>query len=63
LQQDLIATWQVFTRGSVWGAFDEALRHLGICDRATGHPYLTKLTEAEAAEVRAILDHYVKPYL
>jgi 4-hydroxy-tetrahydrodipicolinate synthase len=63
LQQDLIATWQVFRQGSIWGAFDEALRHLGICERATGAPYVTSMTEAEKQIVRGILDQYVKPYL
>lgn len=63
LQQDLIATWKVFLNGAVWGAFDEALRYLGICERATGQPYVTELTEAERADVRGILDRYVKPYL
>lgn len=63
LQQDLIATWQIFRRGAIWGAFDEALRHLGICERATGSPYITELTSQEKQEVHAILDQYVKPYL
>lgn len=63
LQQDLIATWQVFRQGSIWGAFDEALRHLGICERATGAPYVTSMTDAEKQIVRGILDQYVKPYL
>jgi 4-hydroxy-tetrahydrodipicolinate synthase len=63
LQQDLIETWQLFRRGSIWGAFDEALRYLEICDRATGQPYVTALTDQEKQEVHAILDRYVKPYL
>ncbi|MCX6623800.1 MAG: dihydrodipicolinate synthase family protein [Acidobacteria bacterium] len=63
LQQDLIETWQIFRRGSIWGAFDEALRHLGLCDRATGRPYVTAMTDQEKQEVHDILDRYVKPYL
>lgn len=63
LQQDLIATWQVFRHGDIWGAFDEALRHLGICRRATGSPYVTPMPEAGARAVHDILDRYVKPYL
>jgi 4-hydroxy-tetrahydrodipicolinate synthase len=63
LQQDLIATWQLFRHGSIWGAFDEALHYLGICERATGSPYVTRVTEVERREVRSILDRYVKPYL
>jgi 4-hydroxy-tetrahydrodipicolinate synthase len=63
LQQDMIATWQLFRYGSIWGAFDEALRHLGICQRATGKPYITEMPETDRKAVRAILDHYVKPYL
>ena len=41
-QQALIDTWQVFTYGQIWGAFDESLRWLGICERATGAPYVTQ---------------------
>jgi len=63
LQQDLIATWKLFNYGNVWGAFDEALRHLGIADCATGAPYRTKLKPEEATAVRGIVDRYVKPYL
>ncbi len=62
LQRYLIETWQVFRRGAIWGAFDEALRYLELCDRATGRPYVTELTVEERAEVHAILDQYVKPY-
>jgi len=63
LQQDLIATWQLFRCGDIWGAFDEALRYLGLCDRATGAPYVTPISEAEKKKVQGILDQYVKPYL
>ena len=63
LQEDLISTWQVFRHGDVWGAFDEALRYLGICQRATGRPYVTELSQNERAAVHGILDRYVKPYL
>jgi len=63
LQQDLIATWEIFRFGNIWGAFDEALRHLGLAERATGSPYISTLKANEAAQVRAILDQYVKPYL
>ncbi|HWQ54993.1 MAG TPA: dihydrodipicolinate synthase family protein [Bryobacteraceae bacterium] len=63
LQQDVIATWQLFRRGHIWGAFDEALRHLGICERATGSPYVTVMTEEDRQWVRDILDRYVMPYL
>jgi 4-hydroxy-tetrahydrodipicolinate synthase len=63
LQQDLIATWQVFKYGSIWGGFDEALRYLGICQRATGHPYVSSVTEEDRRAVHAILEAQVKPYL
>lgn len=59
LQRDLIAVWQIFRCGSIWGAFDEALRYLGICERATGRPYVTALSGDERAAVHAILDRYV----
>jgi len=63
LQDDLAATWEVFRYGNIWGAFDEALRHLGIAECATGAPYVSRLTTEEAAKVHAILDKQVKPYL
>lgn len=63
LQEDLIGTWQLFRKGSIWGAFDEALRHLGIAERGTGAPYVTEMNEADRQAVRAILDQYVMPYL
>lgn len=63
LQRDLIATWQIFKYGSIWGAFDEALRYLGIAESATAAPYTTKLSAEDAAAVRAILDKQVRPYL
>jgi dihydrodipicolinate synthase/N-acetylneuraminate lyase len=62
-QRDLAATWELFRHGNIWGAFDEALRHLGIADRATGAPYVSKLATEDAVKVRAIIDQYVKPYL
>jgi dihydrodipicolinate synthase/N-acetylneuraminate lyase len=63
LQRDLAAAWELFRYGNIWGAFDEALRYLGIAERATCAPYVSKLAPAEAAKVHAIIDHYVKPYL
>lgn len=63
LQKDLISTWQIFKYGNIWGAFDEALRYLGLADRATGAPYVSRLTPDETTKVREILDHYVMPYL
>ena len=61
LQRDLIEAWQVFRYGSIWGGFDEALRYLGICERATAAPYVTPLTEEERIKVRAIVDRYMRP--
>jgi len=61
LQRDLIEAWQVFRYGSIWGGFDEALRYLGICERATAAPYVTPLTEEESVKVRAIVDRYMRP--
>ena len=64
LQEDMAATWQLFQRGAIWGAFDEALRYLGICERGTGSPYITSLTDQERREVRSIVEQQiVKPYL
>jgi len=61
-QRELAATWELFRYGNIWGAFDEALRYLGIAERATGAPYVSKLTPEDTAKVHAILDEYVKPY-
>lgn len=63
LQQDLAATWELFRFGNIWGAFDEALRYLGIAECATGAPYVSRLSDAEKASVDAILERHVKPYL
>ena len=63
LQQDLIAAWNIFLRGAVWGAFDEALRYLGIAETATAMPYRTTLAIEERDEIRAILDQFVKAYV
>jgi 4-hydroxy-tetrahydrodipicolinate synthase len=62
-QRELEATWQLFRYGNIWGAFDEALRYLGIADRATGAPYVSQLTSDEVRKVHSILDQRVKPYL
>jgi 4-hydroxy-tetrahydrodipicolinate synthase len=61
-QRDLIAAWEIFRFGDTWGAFDEALRHLGIAERASGAPYISKLEPEEVLKVRAIVDQYAKPY-
>jgi len=63
LQSEMSSAWQLFTKGAIWGAFDEALRYLGICERATGAPYVTLLNETDRQYVRSILDQYVKPWL
>jgi dihydrodipicolinate synthase/N-acetylneuraminate lyase len=63
LQRDLAQVWQVFQYGNIWGGFDESLRYLGIAERATGAPYVSKLTTDETASVHQILDRYVLPYL
>jgi len=60
LQQDLVEAWQIFRYGEIWGAFDEALRYLGICERATAAPYVTELHGQERTKVHAILDRYVR---
>lgn len=62
-QRDLTATWQLFKYGNIWGAFDEALRHLKIAERATGAPYVSRISPEEAAIVDSIVDRYVGPYL
>lgn len=61
-QRTLIETWQIFKYGAIWGAFDEALRWLGICQRATAAPYITLLSKDEQLAVRNILEKHVGPY-
>jgi 4-hydroxy-tetrahydrodipicolinate synthase len=63
LQQQLTEVAEIFRVGHIWGGFDEALRYLGICERATGAPYVTALTSDERARVRMILERSVKPAL
>jgi 4-hydroxy-tetrahydrodipicolinate synthase len=63
LQRDLSATWELFRYGNIWGAFDEALRYLGLAETATGAPYRAKISAEEAAKVHQIIDRYVKPHL
>jgi dihydrodipicolinate synthase/N-acetylneuraminate lyase len=62
-QRELISAWELFRFGNIWGAFDEALRHLGIAERATGAPYISRLEPEDAAKVCAIVDRYAKAYL
>lgn len=54
--------WEIFRYGAIWGAFDEAMRYLGICERATGRPYVTPLDEAGRSAVHAILGRYVSAH-
>lgn len=63
LQRELSATWELFKYGNIWGAFDEALRYLGIAETATGAPYRAPISSEDAIKVRQIIDRYVKPYL
>jgi 4-hydroxy-tetrahydrodipicolinate synthase len=63
LQRDIIQAWQIFKYGSIWGAFDEALRYLKIAERATGAPYISSLTSEETLKVHEIMDRYVIPYV
>ena len=63
LQRELIATWELFKYGNIWGAFDEALRYLGLAETATGAPYRAQISAEDAAKVRQIIDRQVKPYL
>jgi 4-hydroxy-tetrahydrodipicolinate synthase len=61
LQHDLTQLWQIFRYGNVWGAFDEALRYLGIAQGAACAPYVTRLSVEEKKITHGILDRYVKP--
>jgi len=63
LQRDMTQAWRLFQYGNVWGGFDEALRYLEIAERATGAPYVSKLSPWEADEVHAIVERFVKPFL
>ena len=59
----MIQAWRLFQYGNVWGGFDEALRYLEIAERATGAPYVSKLSTREADEVHVIIERFVKPFL
>jgi 4-hydroxy-tetrahydrodipicolinate synthase len=61
LQCDLNQVWGLFEYGNVWGGFDEALRYLGLAERVSGSPYVSKLTPAEAEQIHVILDRFVRP--
>ena len=58
-QDALIETWQIFTYGKIWGAFDEALRWLGLCERATGAPYVTAISSEDRQKVHEILARHL----
>ncbi len=60
-QDDLVALCDIFACGGVWGAFDEALRYLGIAERAGGAPFVTAISDKNKARVHALLDRYVEP--
>ncbi len=60
-QEVLTQLWQIFRQGSVWNAFEEALRFLGICERTAGEPYVTPLSQAERDNIRNILARYLVP--
>jgi 4-hydroxy-tetrahydrodipicolinate synthase len=61
-QLALTEVWQIFKYGDVWGGYEEALRSMGICDRAAGEPYVTPLTDEEKLEVQDILRlHQILP--
>ena len=55
----MIETWQIFTYGKIWGAFDEALRWLGLCERATGAPYVTPVSDSDRQQIHAILNRHL----
>src|SRR4051812_9321166 len=61
-QRTLVQAWQIFKYGSIWGAFDEALRWLGICECATAAPYKIALSDGDRMAVRSILEEHVAPY-
>lgn len=61
LQEAMNRIAEVFRFGAIWGGFNEALRYLGICERASGAPYTTTLTPEEAEQVREILRQNLEP--
>ena len=60
-QRVLTEIWQIFRQGGVWSAFEEALRYLGICERAAGEPYVTPLSATECENIRGILARHLPP--
>ena len=58
LQQRLIQLFSIFD-GDIWGSFEVALQHLGICEKVTISPFAS-ITDAEARKrIIGILDKYL----
>ncbi|MFP5230919.1 MAG: dihydrodipicolinate synthase family protein [Acidobacteriota bacterium] len=60
-QRVLTEVWQIFRQGGVWSAFEEALRYLGLCERAAGEPYVHPLSSEERENIRTILARHLAP--
>jgi dihydrodipicolinate synthase/N-acetylneuraminate lyase len=52
----------IFRYGHIWGAFDEALRFLGLGERATGAPYITRLSAEDRQKVHDLLSRHLTPH-
>jgi len=55
LQQKLIDLFSIFRVGGIWGAFEVALRYLGICDKVTIKPFDSVSDAAIEEEILQIL--------
>jgi 4-hydroxy-tetrahydrodipicolinate synthase len=59
LQQRLIDLFSIFRVGGVWGAFEVALRHLGICQKITIKPFAPVTDPAIEERIKQILRTYL----
>jgi dihydrodipicolinate synthase/N-acetylneuraminate lyase len=59
LQQTLIDLFTIFRVGGVWGAFEIALRYLGICEKTTTKPFASITDPGVESRIRQILTKYL----
>ena len=55
LAEKLRSLNKIFEYGEIWGAFEVALNHLGICEKATASPYRS-VNQEERAKIETILN-------
>lgn len=58
-QRQILDLCGIFHYGHIWGAFDEALRFLGLGERATGAPFVSELAPEDRRQVRELLARHL----